>query len=248
MASIYDPLRMREIVVVGAGGIGAPAALALCEAGVEAILVVDDDRVELSNLHRQFLFEEAHLGRPKAEVMAETLSARYPGTRVLPLRSRVLPETVEGLVARAAVVVDGTDNFASRFLLADAAHLGGRPIVHAAALRWQATVMAVPVGGAPCYRCLFEDLPRGEALSCATGGVAGPVCGVSGALAADRALALLAGDPRARGQILTYDGTRDRLRAVGVRAREACPLCGPRALIGAVESSRYMGALDCDPA
>ncbi|HEY4122358.1 MAG TPA: ThiF family adenylyltransferase, partial [Byssovorax sp.] len=177
-----------RVVLVGAGGIGAPAALALALGGVRALTVVDDDRVELTNLHRQILFTEADVGRDKVDAFADALAARAPDLSIERVRGRALPHTTGAIVDGAAVVIDATDNFASRFLLADACRLAGVPVVHAAAVRLVATVMASRGDGAPCYRCLFEDLPSGDAPDCATAGVVGPVCGVAGALAADRAL------------------------------------------------------------
>jgi len=234
-----------DVVLVGAGGIGAPAAWALGEAGVTALTVIDDDAVELSNLHRQILFSESDVGRPKLEAFAEALGRRF-GTMAIRLeRTRVHPGNVLGLIAGAAVVLDATDNFATRFLLADAAHLAGVPIVHAAAVRWQATVMACAAGGKPCYRCLFEDIPSGVVVDCATAGVAGPVCGVSGALGADRVLRILDGDASAYGQIVSFDGTRDRLRQVAVARRQDCALCGARPGISTIAASRYTGEPTC---
>ena len=229
------------IVLVGAGGIGAPAALALGEAGVRQLALVDEDSVELSNLHRQILFEDTDVGRPKLQVLAAALRRRFAGLEVVERQGRAVPDNVLDLIAEAALVIDATDNFPSRFLLADAAHIAGVAIVHAAAVRWQATVMAVAPRGRPCYRCLFEDIPGSVVIDCASAGVAGPVCGVSGALAADRALRATAGDDSAFGQILTYDGLRDRLRAVAVRPRPDCPLCGEGALISSIQESRYWG-------
>jgi adenylyltransferase/sulfurtransferase len=226
-------------VLVGAGGIGAPAALALAAAGVRALRVADDDRVELSNLHRQILFTDADIGRPKLDAFAGALRARFPAMAVELHRGRALPGTAASIVAGAAVVVDATDNFASRFLLADACALAGVPVVHAAAVRWSATVMAAGAGGRPCYRCLFEEPPSGGAPDCATAGVAGPLCGVAGALAADRALRLLAGDPSVLGSIVTFDGRRDLLREVRVRPRPACPLCGDAATVHDLDPERY---------
>jgi molybdopterin/thiamine biosynthesis adenylyltransferase len=229
----------RLVVLVGAGGIGAPAALALAAAGVGAIRVADDDRVELSNLHRQILFSDADVGRPKLDAFADVLRGRFPATTIELHRGRALPGTAAALVRDAAVVVDATDNFASRFLLADACALAGVPVVHAAAVRWTATVMAVSAAGRPCYRCLFEDPPAGDAPDCATAGVAGPVCGVAGALAADRALRVLAGEPSVFGAIVTFDGRRDQLRSVPVRARRACPLCGDTRALHDLDPQRY---------
>ena len=227
-------------MLIGAGGIGAPAALALGAAGVPALLVADDDRVELSNLHRQILFTDADVGRPKLDAFAEALRRRFPALSVELHRGRALPGTVAALVSGAAVVVDATDNFASRFLLADACAQARVPVVHAAAVRWTATVMAVAASGRPCYRCLFEDVPGGDAPDCATAGVAGPLCGIAGALAADRALRLLAGDASVTGSVVTYDGKRDLLREVAVRARPACPLCGDAPSILDLDPARYV--------
>jgi molybdopterin/thiamine biosynthesis adenylyltransferase len=234
-----------EVLLVGAGGIGAPAAWALGEAGIARLRVVDDDEVELSNLHRQILFSDEDVGRPKLEAFAEALQRRFPRMEVASSATRAHPGNVLDLMAGAAVVLDATDNFATRFLLADAAHLVGVPIVHAAAVRWQATVMAVAGGGRPCYRCLFEDIPTGVVVDCATAGVAGPVCGVSGALGADRVLRILGGEDSAFGRIVSFDGTRDRLREVAVPARQDCDLCSERARIGAIETSRYTGEPPC---
>jgi molybdopterin/thiamine biosynthesis adenylyltransferase len=231
-----------RVVLVGAGGIGAPAAIALAAAGVQRITVADDDRVEISNLHRQILFGDADVGRPKLDAFAEALGRRFPRTAVELHRGRALPGTAAALVAGAAVVIDATDNLASRFLLADACALGGVPVVHAAAVRWTATVMAVSARGRPCYRCLFEDVPGEGVPDCAGAGVAGPVCGVAGAIAADRALSVLGvsgGDPSFAGTIVTYDGLRDVLRSVPVRARRACPLCGDARLLHDLDPVRY---------
>jgi adenylyltransferase/sulfurtransferase len=227
-------------VLIGAGGIGAPAAWALCESGARDLVVVDEDAVELGNLHRQILFEDADVGRPKIEALAAAIGARFSQVSLRTIEGRALPDTVMAIAARAAVLLDATDNFASRFLLADAAHLAQVPVVHAAAVRWQATVIASLPVGRPCYRCLFEDIPTGVAVDCATAGVAGPVCGVAGAIAADRALRLAGGDRSATGHIVTYDGLTDRLREVAVARRADCPLCGDRPTIGAIDVSRYM--------
>ena len=233
-------LTSANVVIIGAGGIGAPAVMTLVAGGARLLTVVDDDTVEASNLHRQILFTAADLGRAKLDAFAEATEKLAPGTVVTRVPGRALPLTVASIVAEADVVVDATDNFASRFLLADACALAGVPVVHAAAVRWQATVFAVPPGGRPCYRCLFEDVPRGDAPDCATAGVVGPVCGVAGAVAADRALRILAGDATAYGHIVTYDGWRDTLRSVPVPARRDCALCGVAPAIQTILASRYL--------
>ena len=230
------------VLVVGAGGIGAPAAWALAEAGVARLLVLDVDAVELSNLHRQILFDDDALGEPKVEALARALRRVSKGLEVTTIAGRALPETAGELVGRASVVLDATDNFASRFLLADAAHLAGVPIVHAAAVRWQGTCF---VGGGPrgrpCYRCLFEDLPEGPAPDCAGAGVVGPVCGVIGGVAADAVLSLLGADDRLLGSIASFDGKAARFRRVPVRPRPSCPLCGEAPAIRDLDRARYLG-------
>jgi len=233
--------------LIGAGGIGAPAALALASddrAGALELVVVDDDVVELSNLHRQILFGDSDVGRPKLRALRAALAARAPELAVRTIEGRVTPTTAAALVRDADVVLDACDNFATRFLAADVAHLAGVPIVHAAAVRFHATVLAISAAGRPCYRCLFEDLPTGDAPDCATAGVFGPVCGVAGAIGADLALRVLFGghDPFAR--VHTYDGARDRLRSVAVASRPGCALCGAGANIVDVDASRYVLACD----
>lgn len=229
-----------RVVIIGAGGIGAPLAMALVRGGARRLTVVDDDSVDVSNLHRQILFTAADVGRSKLDAFAEAVERLAPGVVVTRVPGRALPSTAASIVAGASVVVDATDNFASRFLLADACALAQVPIVHAAAVRWQATVLAVSAAGKPCYRCLFEDVPRGDAPDCATAGVVGPVCGVAGAVAADRALRILVGDASAYGHIVTYDGRRDALRSVPVPARRDCALCGDAPAIHAIDESRYL--------
>jgi molybdopterin/thiamine biosynthesis adenylyltransferase len=237
-----DPPADARVVIIGAGGIGAPLAMALVAGGVQRLVVVDDDRVELSNLHRQILFRDEDVGRLKLDAFASAIQARSPETCVELIHGRALPSTAVSIVKGASVVIDATDNFASRFLLADACAIAGVSVVHAAAVRWNATVFAVAKGGRPCYRCLFEDLPGGDAPDCATAGVVGPVCGVAGAIAADRALRILVEDDSAYGSIVTFDGLRDVLRSVPVRARAGCELCGAPRAINAITPDRYDAA------
>lgn len=243
LAHPTGPMADGPVVLIGAGGIGAPLGIALAASQrVRSLVVVDDDRVELSNLHRQILFRDEDVGRPKLEAFAGALERRAPEMRVELRPGRALPDTVISIVAGAAVVLDATDNFASRFLIADACALAAVAVVHAAAVKWRATVLAVAPGGRPCYRCLFEDIPAEGAPDCATAGVVGPVCGVAGALAADRALRILSNDTSVYGSIATYDGLRDALRAVPVRPRASCDLCGEARAIRSISPERYDAA------
>src|SRR5262249_5269128 len=154
------------------------------------------------NLHRQLLFSDADVGRSKPEAAKQALERRRRGARVEVFEGRALPDKAEALVRGAHAVVDATDNFASRFLLADACKLAGVPVVHAAAIRWIGTVVSTAPRGKPCYRCLFEDMPL-SAPDCATAGIVGPVCGVIGGIAAEMALLAATGDTRLMGHVAT---------------------------------------------
>jgi molybdopterin/thiamine biosynthesis adenylyltransferase len=245
MNTLAEPhLAATRILLVGTGGVGAPCAIALAEAGVGALRIADDDVVELTNLHRQLLFSEADVGTSKPEAARRSLLRRRPDLDVQVFEGRATPDTVFELLRNVDVVVDATDNFATRFLLADACHLSAVPVVHAAAVRWVGTVMSVRQQGAPCYRCLFEDLP-GEAPDCATAGIVGPVCGVIGGIAAEMALALAQGSTRFSAKIATFDGQRDQLRLVEVAARASCALCGPHATIRDLVETRYIPDSAC---
>ena len=212
-------------LVVGVGGLGCPAAMALARAGVEVLGLCDDDVVERANLHRQILFDDDDVGSPKVEVAERALKRRAPNLEVKLHAHRLLPENAIELVGQYDVVLEGSDNFATKFLAADACALAGIPVVHASAVRWIGTVMAVGTAGRPCYRCLFEDVPVGDAPNCAAAGVMGPVVGMVAAIQVDLALALVAGEPVA-GEVVTIDGRVDEVRRRSLRARAGCCLCG----------------------
>src|SRR5690606_38495417 len=220
-------LRGRRVLVIGAGGLGCPALLALADSGAE-LVIADDDTVELSNLHRQILLEDADVGRDKLDAVRDALvRLGAPSESIVLVRSRFLPENARELARSVDLVLEGADNFATKFLAADACRLERRPIVHGAAVRFVATVWCVAPEGRPCYRCLFEDVPHGDAQpSCNEAGVRGPVVGFAGALMADRALRVLTGGAPPFGVIATYDGQLDALREVPVPPRSACALCG----------------------
>lgn len=227
--------------MVGVGGLGCPAALSLVRAGVQHLALIDDDEVDVTNLHRQILYRDEDVGVDKLQAARQALVREgFPESRLELIHDRFLPENALDLMKRYDVVVEGADNFATKFLVADAGHLGHCPVVHGAAVRWNATVMATAPRGCPCYRCLFEDLPE-VAPNCAEAGVVGPVLGIAGALMAEAALRIATEDDPPFGTIYTIDGKNDRLRQVKVQSRAGCLLCGPAATILDLAETRYLG-------
>lgn len=245
------------VLLIGAGGIGCGAALALGAAGCRRLTVIDDDRVELSNLPRQVLHDDARLGWPKVDSLAHGLRARFPEVQVEALPGRVNADNALALFARHAVVIDGSDNLGTKFLCNDAAVLARVPLVHAAAVGTLGHVLAVPPGGRPCYRCLFEELPAPDSdvgPSCAEAGVLAPIPGAIGALAARAALELLArpaqdGDPAPRrplsGVLFRYDSQPMTLRPVRFAANPDCRVCGHAPDILALDPGAYFHLQEC---
>ncbi len=230
-----------RVLLVGIGGLGCPAAMALARAGVGTLGIVDDDAVGLSNLHRQILFSEADVGRPKLEAAQDALRALAPELKLELFEHRLLPQNALELVRAFDLVVEGSDNFATKFLAADACRLAGRPVVHGAAVRWHGTALAVGPQGGPCYRCLFEDLPTSHAPNCADAGVVGPMVGVVAAMQADLALSLLAGED-VLGELVTFDGKTLATRRRRIAPRPGCALCGEAPTIHELALPRYAPA------
>lgn len=223
-------LRAARVLVVGAGGLGSPLALYLAAAGVGTIGLIDHDVLELSNLQRQVAHTTARIGRNKAESAAEALAALNPGTRVEVHARRMDAAAAQDLIPRYDIVCDGTDNFATRFLLGDACHLLRRPLVSAAVLRFegQLSVFAGHDGIHPCHRCLHpEEPPPGLVPTCSEAGVLGAVTGVMGTLQATEVLKLILGigDPL-KGRLLLWDALDARFRTVRLKRDPACALCG----------------------
>jgi molybdopterin/thiamine biosynthesis adenylyltransferase len=217
-----------KILLVGLGGLGSPTAIGLVKASVGTLFIADEDLVDESNLHRQVVYRDSDVGRDKLDAGIASLRRLCPDstTEIVPLRTRLLPENARKYVSIADLVVEGSDNFATKFLVNDACHLERRPRVQGAAVRWVTTAFCLGAESRPCYRCLFEDIPRGiEAPNCAEAGVMGPVVGIGGALLVDLALGFLLGHP-VLGTLASYDGKTDLLRKRKVNARNNCDLCG----------------------
>jgi len=228
-----------RVLVVGVGGLGCPAAIALARAGVGALGLADDDLVDVTNLHRQLLFHDEDVGRSKVPAAAARLEAIAPSVRLELHETRLLPANAVSLVSRYDLVVEGSDNFATKFLAADACAIAKRPIVHAAAVRWHGTALAVGPEGGPCYRCLFEDVPLENPPNCAEAGVVGPMVGVVGAAQADLALSVLAGED-VLGELFTFDGKTLASRRRRVPRRKGCSLCGDERRIHDIDPKRYV--------
>jgi molybdopterin/thiamine biosynthesis adenylyltransferase len=216
-------LKAAKALVVGAGGIGAPAALYLAAAGVGRIGVVDDDAVSLSNLQRQILYTEADLGRAKTEAAAERLAALNSDIEIVPIAHRVTGANARALVRGWDLVIDGTDSFETRALVGDACVAEGVLLIAAAIGRWDAQIAVLRAR--PCWRCFVPEPPPG-AETCAAVGVAGALAGVAGSLAALAAIKAITGageDPT--GEILMLDALTWRVRTVRLDADPECPAC-----------------------
>ena len=221
-------LKQGRVLVVGAGGLGSPALLYLASAGVGTVGVVDFDNVERSNLHRQVLHGEGSLGQPKIKSAAERLRDLNPDIVVRTHDTRLTSANALGIISEYDVVVDGSDNFPTRYLVNDACVLAGRPLVYAAIFRFegQATLFAEPDG--PCYRCLYpEPPPPGLVPTCAEAGVLGVLPGVLGSIQALEAIKRVAGIGESlKGRLLVFDALRLRFRELLVEKDPDCPVCG----------------------
>ena len=212
-----------RVLVVGAGGLGSPVLRALAKSGAAQITVIDDDRVDESNLHRQTLYGRDDVGRSKIERAVAVLGELAPGLTVQSVEGRFVPDLAMDLLKGHSLVVEGADNLATKFLVADAARLSGVPAVQAGAIRWGGWALcALPESA--CLRCLFEDIPRDRIETCAEAGVVGPVVGVLGGLEAAFAIRLLQGE-RPGGELWHYDALKGSLRKTFVRRQSDCPLC-----------------------
>jgi adenylyltransferase/sulfurtransferase len=221
-------LKAGRVLVVGAGGLGSPAALYLAAAGVGRIGLADFDTIDVSNLQRQVLYDTRDVGRPKAERARERLAALNPHVEVAVHPERLTKDNARSVLSGYDVVLDGTDNFATRYLTNDACFLLGLPNVYGSIYRFEGQVSVFQRGRGPCYRCLYPAPPEpGLVPSCAEGGVLGVLPGVVGSLQATEALKLLLGVGRSlAGRLLLYDALALEFREIALRRDPACPLCG----------------------
>jgi molybdopterin/thiamine biosynthesis adenylyltransferase len=217
-------LKAARVLIVGAGGLGSPAALYLAAAGVGKIILADPDSVDRSNLQRQVLYGEEDLGRPKADAAAERLAALNSSIFVAGFAGAFDADNADELVGGVDLVLDGTDDFAVRFEVNAACVRHGKPLVSGAIGRWTGQVGVF--GSQPCYRCLVPEIPP-DAETCQAVGVVGALAGVIGSMMAVEAVKLIvgAGEPL-NGRLLIYDALAAQTRTVRVGADPDCPVCG----------------------
>jgi len=231
-----EKLLNSKVLVIGAGGLGSPAILYLAAAGVGTIGIVDFDVVDLSNLQRQIIHNTERVGTPKVESAKKTVEMLNPDVKVITYNTRISKENIMDIIKDYDVVLDGTDNFPTRFLINDACYFTGKPLVSAAMLRFEGQVSVFDFRmkeQSPCYRCLFpEPPPPGLVPSCQEAGILGSIGGIMGCIQATEAIKLILGigEPLV-GKLLIMDALSMDFRKVKLRKDPNCPLCGEKPVI-----------------
>ena len=221
-------LKQAKVLCIGTGGLGAPLGLYLAAAGVGRIGLVDFDKVDLSNLQRQILFDTNDIGRPKIEAATNRLRNLNPDIQIDNFETRLTSENALDILKDYDIVVDGTDNFPTRYLVNDACVILGKPNVYGSVFRFEGQITIFGYPGGPCYRCLYpEPPPPGLVPSCAEGGVLGVLPGIVGAIQAAETLKLIIGkgEPLV-GRLLLFDALAMRFRELKLRKNPECPVCG----------------------
>jgi len=222
-------LKKARVLVVGAGGLGSPALLYLAAAGVGTIGIVDDDDVSISNLQRQVLHNEAAVGQPKVISAQHSLGAINRHVKVMPIHQRLTDDSARGLIGEFDLILDGSDNFSTRYLVNETCVALAKPLVAAAISQWEGQISLFhPAANAPCFACVFPEAPAdGLAPSCAEAGVVGALPGVMGAMMAVEAIKFItgAGQPL-YGEMLIYDALYGENRKLQIKRRADCAVCG----------------------
>jgi molybdopterin/thiamine biosynthesis adenylyltransferase len=225
-------LKSAKVLVIGAGGLGSPALLYLAAAGVGTIGVVDDDTVDGSNLQRQIIHTDATIGMPKVFSAQTAMTALNPFITVRPYNQRLSDETATVLFAEYDLILDGSDNFDTRYMVNRLAVMAQKPLIAAAITQWEGQISVYDTAsGGPCFQCVFPERPaEGLAPDCAAAGVIAPLPGVIGAMMALEAIKLICGAGASLvGRLAIYDALFAETRTIGVKPRAECPICGPRA-------------------
>jgi len=217
-----------SVLCIGAGGLGSPSSLYLAAAGIGRIGMIDDDVVDSTNLQRQILHSTERVGMAKVDSAEKTLKGLNPDVTVEKFKTRLTSDNVMDVLSRFDVIVDGADNFQTRYLVNDAALKLGKPVVHASIFRFEGQLTVFPANGSPCYRCLYpEPPPPEEAPSCQEAGVLGVLPGIMGVLQATETVKLLLGlGETLAGRLLVYDALKARFRELKLRRDPKCPTCG----------------------
>ena len=236
-------LRDARVLLVGAGGLGAPAALYLAAAGVGRLGIVDHDAVELSNLQRQIIHDTDSVGGSKLESARRRIAAINPHVEIVLHDARLTSRNALEIIDGYDLTIDGSDNFPTRYLINDASVLLGRPYVYGAVIRFEGQVSVFAAPGGPCYRCLFREPPPPDLVpSCAEGGVLGVLPGLIGVIQATEALKLVLGlGDSLSGRLLLCDATRMHFHEIAVRRDPACPACGTREITTLIDYERFCG-------
>lgn len=223
-----DKILNAKVLVIGAGGLGSPAAFYLAAAGVGTLGIVDSDNVELNNLQRQILHTTANVGIPKVESAAKRLSALNPDVKIIQHKLRLTSENILDIIAPYDIVIDGSDNFPTRYLVNDACVLAKKPLVHAGIFRFEGQALTILPGESACYRCLFpEPPPPGLVPSCQEGGILGVVAGILGMVQTNEALKLILGIGETLvGKLAIFNALNSSFRTVKVPRDKDCPVCG----------------------
>ena len=217
-----------KVFIVGAGGLGCPVGYYLAAAGVGTIGIIDNDRVEMSNLQRQIAHSTKTLGMLKVESAKATFEALNPDVKVIGIAERLSSNTIKDLIRDYDIVVDGSDNFPTRYLVNDACVMMKKPLVSGAILRFEGQVTTIVPGEGHCYRCLFEEMPpEGLVPSCREAGVIGAIPGVVGSLQAVEVIKLILGKGEVlKNKLLIYDALKTTFRRVSIPKNNKCPVCG----------------------
>jgi len=221
-------LAKARVLIVGAGGLGSPAALYLVAGGVGTLGILDAETVELSNLHRQILHTTQDLGRAKSQSAKDHLAALNPDVTVLPIQDRLTSDNALATLARFDVIVDGSDNFPTRYLVNDACVLLNKPLVHGGIIRFEGQLITILPTYGPCFRCVFPEPPSPDAIpSCQQAGVLGSVAGLIGSLMAHEVVKFILGVGHLLvGRLLVFEGLSSRFREVPIRRNPECAVCG----------------------
>lgn len=244
-------LKNASALLVGSGALGSPSALYLAAAGIGKLVIVDGDHVEVSNLHRQVLHRTSALGHPKTDSALRQLRDLNPEIGIQVHHTRITPDNAASLAQGRDVIVDGCDNFPTRFLTNDAGFFLGIPVVHGAIDRFQGQVSVfAPRAGSPCYRCLLPKMPPpGSVPSCQEAGVIGALPGIIGSMMAMETIKLILniGDPLL-GRLLIYDALAGSTRTLRLRRDPCCALCGDTPSILTLHNPETKASQACDPA